>query len=392
MTRTPAKREPMSKHSIPAVCLTGLLTLLTASALIAQQPEIRTDADLESLLEVEAGLTIDLPDLGYTWSDSGFTGSAETGSISVSSTKVVYYFLHWGPIEVPEITEEYVRRRIPEVWPGENLRVLSVEDATVAGHPAFFAEVLPQRDFYRAFFLIWNCPESGRQFMADMNYNVSYHTPRAELEAEFATTYHTVACHPGAETRELPDHVVHFDSRRFGVSFDHPLHWYVFESPYGVSHPEYRGLRSREIGSLLAHLQDMTTDITFKWESLPDIPADGPVSMGSSVEHYRAAIACADALDQVESFAYDDAETVIIDGHEVFKLFGSVVRRTPDPPIPGFVANARALVVLMDDPQSRRRIQAVILVDEYEVEGIAHRPVRDIFDRWAITIAEGISF
>jgi hypothetical protein len=365
---------------------------MTASGVNAQSPEIRTDTDLESLFKDKAELAIDLPGLGYSWVDSSFTGSAEAGTFSVSSTKVIYYFLHWGPIELPEVTEDYVRGRIPKIWPGEGLKVLSVKQATVGGHPAYFAEVMPRREFYRAFFLIWNCPESGRQFIADMNYNVQYLTPRAELEAEFATTYYTLVCHPGAPTRELPDHVERFDSQRFGICFDHPLRWYVFENPYGVPHPEYRGLRNKEIGSLLAHLQDMTTDIFFKWETLPDEQADDTEYMGNSVAQYRAAITCANAIDQVESFEYDEAETVTINGHKVFKLFGDVKRKAPAEPVPGFVPDARAMVVLMDDQQGKRRLQVVLIVDEYEVDGTSRRPARDIFDRWALALAEGYSF
>ncbi|MCP4569451.1 MAG: hypothetical protein GY841_17890 [FCB group bacterium] len=382
----------MFKGLIAAINFPVLLALMMATNVVAQQPEVRTDTALESILADRANLAIDLPDLGYTWNDSGFTGSTDSGTFSASVTKVIYYFLHWGPIEVPEVTEDYVRDRIPKIWPGEGLQVLSVNDTIVAGHPAYFAEVLPQRDFYRAFFLIWNCPESGRQFIADMNYNVRFHTPRAELEAEFATTYHTLACHSGAETKEFPDLVKRFDSHRFGISFDHPLHWFVFENPYGVPHPEYRGMRNKEIGSLLANLQDMTTDIFFKWETLPEEPADDTQTMGGAIAHYRAAINCANAMDQVESFKYGDAETVTIDGRKVFKLFGDVERKTPPNPGPDFVSRARAMVVLMEDQQNKRRLQVVILIDEYEVDGNPRKPVRDIFDRWAIALAEGIVF
>ncbi len=389
---TPTAGALVTVHTIARMGFLILLCLAATCSVFAQAPEVRTGTDLESLLSEKAGLTIDLPDLGYTWNDSSLVGSPATGTLAVSATKVVYYFLHWGPIEVPEITEQYVRERIPKIWPGEGLQVLSVKEATVAGHHACFAEVMPQREFYRAFFLIWNCPETGRQFIADMNYNVQYHTPRAELEAEFSTTYHTLACHPGAETKEVPDHVVRFDSQRFAIRFDHPLHWFVFENPYGVPHPEYRGLRNREIGSLLANLQDMTTDICFKWEPLPEQPADDAQYMGNSVAQYRAAIAYAGAVDQIESFKYGDAETVTINGHKVFKLFGDVVRKAPEQPTPDFVANAKALVVLMDDQQNKRRLQFVILVDQYKVDGVFRWPVRDIFDRWAFTLAEGVSF
>ena len=113
-------------------------------------------------------------------------------------------------------------------------------------------EAIPRRPFYRPQFLIWNCPESGRQFIADMNYNTLYRTPRSELQAQIDATVRTLACHPGAPTSPVPGHVARYDSLRFGLSFSYPLRWYVFENPYGVPHPAYRGFRDNTIGSVLA--------------------------------------------------------------------------------------------------------------------------------------------
>ncbi len=386
------KFEPPGRLISFVLFLIVFLSLLAGSLAVGQVPDIHSDADLESLLQNKANLTIDWPDLGYTWNDSTFTGSAETGTISINATKVIYYFLHWGPIENPIVTKDYVRKRIPQIWPSEGLQVLSVNETTVAGHPAFYAEVMPQREFYRAFFLIWNCPESGRQFIADMNYNVRFRTPRTELEAEFETTYQTLACHVGAETKELSQHVVRYDSHRFGIRFDHPINWFVFENPYGVPHPQYRGRRNRKIGSLLANLQDTETDISIKWDNLPPGNSDDLQMMGNSVEHYRAAIKFGNSLEQIESFKYDDAETISLNGRKVFKLFGDVLRKTPEQLSPDFVSKARAMVVLIDDQVNNRRLQVLFLIDQFKVDGVFRRPERDIFDRWAEILADGVTF
>ena len=129
---------------------------------------MRTDRELEAALSEAAGIRLDLPALGYAWKDADLSGDKEQGALRVEHNRVIYYFVHWGPIESPEITEAYVRQRIPKIWPGEGLEVRKVEPATVAGHPALYAEAMPKRTFYRAFFLIWNCPQTGRQFIADM--------------------------------------------------------------------------------------------------------------------------------------------------------------------------------------------------------------------------------
>ena len=96
----------------------------------------------------------------------------------------------------------------------------------------------------------------------------------------------------------------------------------------------------------------MTTEIFFNWAPLPEEPADNVQYMGNMVAHYRA----------------------------------------PTQPDPGFVSRARAMVVLMDDQEGQRRLQIVILVDEYKVDGISRQPVRNIFDRWAVALAEGVTF
>ncbi len=351
---------------------------------------VQSDEILEELLKDRAGLAIDLPALGYEWSDSALVGDEESGSLLFESTKVIYYFLHWGPIETEKIDEEYVRERVPKVWPSEGLKVKEMVSTTVAGHPAILATVIPRRDFYRAFFLIWNCPESGRQFIADMNYNVAYKTPRAELDAEIAATTKTLACHPGAPTSAVDGHVARYDSHRFGLRFDHPLRWYVFENPYGVPHPEYRGIRDDSIGSLLAWLQDMTVRVTLHWEPLPAVEGDAPPDMAGGLAMLQAATALIEGMDEVEKFSPDATEAVTIGGRRAFKLIGDVTRGQPKEESPEFVPRARAAVVMVDDKESKRRISAVITVDYYEKNGELHQPVRDIFDRWALAIVSGL--
>ena len=357
----------------------------------AQPPTVHTDTDLEKLLAEKAGLTVDLPERGYTWADSNLTGTPEDGSFLVETDKVIYYFVHWGPQETDTIDEAYARKRIPEVWPSEGLKIVETAPATVAGHPAIYAVVEPKWDFYRSRFLIWNCPESGRQFIADMNYNVRYHTPESAIETEVATTEQTLACHPGAPVSELPGNPVHFASERFGVSFDHPLDWYVFESPYGVAHPAYRGVRDRTIGSLLAWFQDVTTEIAFRWQPLP-APDDSSQGAAGAMGLFEGAVAAVNELDQVAKFDYQAYEAVRYGGNKTFKLLGTVDRKAPAEETPGFQPRARAMAVVVDDEASGRRFSAVLLVDFYTVEGEARPPVRDIFDRWAAAIAEGLAF
>ncbi|MBU0754480.1 MAG: hypothetical protein KJ645_05035 [Planctomycetes bacterium] len=115
-------------------------------------------------------------------------------------------------------------------------------------------------------------------------------------------------------------------------------------------------------------------------------------AMGGVAEQYRAAIECVNAMEQVKAFTYDAAETANINGRKVFILFGDVIRQAPAEPSPDFVSEARAMVVLIDNQLSKRRLQVAVLIDTYKVDGISRPPVRDIFDRWAVAIAEEIDF
>ncbi len=374
--------------ALGAILVLGIWTDPTCGQ--ARGQVVHGDEDLEGLLKERAGLLIDMPELSYVWSDSGFVGGEEAGSLFFETTKVIYYFLHWGPIETDEIDEEYVSKRVPQVWPSEELKVTSMERATVAGHPAILATVMPKRQFYRAFFLIWNCPETGRQFIADMNYNVTYKTPRSELDAEIATTSKTLACHPDAPTTAVDGHVVRYDSRRFRIRFDHPLHWYVFENPFGIAHPAYEGVRDDSIGSLLGWLQDQTVQISLSWEPLPAVDGDEQAGMAGTLGMLQTATGLVEGMDQFDKFSLDASESVTIGKRKAYKFIGEAIRSQPEEETPGFVPKAGAAVLLVDDPESNRRISAVIAVDYYQMNGALHQPVRDIFDRWARMIVSGL--
>lgn len=381
---------------VESICIPSALAaaFLTACVAIccAQATDVKTDIDAETILVEASGIGLNLPSGGYTWSNDAVEGDGQSGSMSLTHSKIIYYLLHWGPIEAEEITEEYVRERIPKIWPSEGFQIQSLRKITVAGHPAVFAEVIPRRDFYRPFFIVWNCPETGRQFIADMNYNISFHTPRAELEAEFETTLKTLACHPGAPTQETPGHVVPYESERFGVSFRHPLHWYVFESPYGVPHPAYKGIRDRSVGSLLAWLQDRQVELKLAWKPRPPAGEEEPGLMGSSAADIQEATKFAGGIEGIKSFAPQAGETITAGGRKVFKLLGIATNTEPEQTTPQFIPKSRMMVLLADGERTGKRLLVAVKIDFYGVDGVFHTPVRDIFDRWALAIAEGLDF
>lgn len=364
---------------------------LACPVLEAQQPApIRTGAELEQLLQERADIALTVPELGYSWRDEDVAGDPESGSVAVTHSKVIYYFVHWGPIEVDGIDEDYARQRIPKLWPGEGLAVQKVAPATVAGHPAVYAEAMPRRAFYRAFFLIWNCPETGRQFIADMNYNVAVGTPRAELDAELETTRHTLACHPGAPVAHLPGHPIRYDNPRYGLSFEHPANWFVFDNPYGVPHPAYRGLRDASVGSVLAWMQDMEVKLGFEWSRLPTPDGDSKEAMGVQVDLLRLAVKKAREVEGVTDFVLDEYETLRFGPTPVLKITGIAQLDEEHAKKADSIPSVRLMMLVAQDRTSNRRLVVSVAVGYHRKDGLLLPPDRSILDRWAVALTEGL--
>jgi hypothetical protein len=346
--------------------------------------------ELESLLLGTAGVGLTLPDLSYYWHEGDIRETADEGSIWVVHREMIYYFIHWGLIEVDSITPEYAAERIPKIWPGEGLQVLQTQPMTVAGHPAIYVDVLPRREFYRAHFLIWNCPETGRQFMADMNYNVSYGTPISELQAEIDATTKTLACHLGAPTSTVPGHVARYDEPRFSISFSHPLNWYVFESPYAVPHPACGGVRNDSIGSLLAWPKDGRVRIGFVRKPKPERAEADTLAMVGDVERFRPAAGAIGELEEVESFVPEASEPLTARGYQLVKVVGLVRRTVPEDSPSNFMPDGRGAVLLVDDERSAKRLFIIVWIDNYLLNGQSLCPDRHIFDGWARDLVAGL--
>ncbi|MGD2217305.1 MAG: hypothetical protein PVJ64_11125 [Gemmatimonadales bacterium] len=364
---------------------------MIATRAAAQQPELHTGTELDSLLQDRAGIGITMPELGYLWSGSDISGSDKEGSIWVLHRKMIYYLIHWGPIETDEITPEYVRERIPKIWPSEGIEVRNTRAMTVAGHPAIYAEAVAASQFYSPQYLIWNCPESGRQFIADMNYNTLYRTPVTELQAQIDATTSTLACHTGAPSSPVPGHVVRYDNPRFRLAFSHPLRWYVFESPFGVPHPSYRGVRNDTIGSVLAWPEDRRVRLGFIWGPKPETEAVETSAMVGDVQAFRAVVDLMQRLESVESFTPEASEMLNVRGWRVLKVLGRVSQAEPEDPPTDFEAEGRAAVLLVDAENSERRLFIVLWIDNYTLEGRSLPPARDIFDRWALDLLGSLS-
>ena len=91
------------------------MALWIAAQASAQERQIRTREELEPLLLGTAGVGLTLPDLSYYWHEGDIRETADEGSIWVVHRKMIYYFIHWGLIEVDSIAPEYAAERIPKI-------------------------------------------------------------------------------------------------------------------------------------------------------------------------------------------------------------------------------------------------------------------------------------
>jgi len=381
------------KSSTTTFAVVGVVCIAAFQASAQRtRPPVRSATELATLVEERANVAVELPDVGYSWADEDLTGDTDSGSLAATHSKVIYYFVHWGPIEIDTVDEDYVRQRIPKLWPNEGLEVGKVEAATVAGHPAIYAEAVPKRQFYRAFFLIWNCPETGRQFIADMNYNVAVKTPRSELEAELETTRKTLACHPGAPVTHLESHPIRFDCPAYGFSFDHPVHWFVFDNPYGVPHPSYAGFRDRSVGSVLAWMQDMEVTLRFDWSPIHEKESEAGESMGVQLDLYEAAVERALASDRVLDFQAEEYEALRLGSTPMLKVVGTAEMQRPDIRGSDFIPRKRLMMLVATDAEKSRLLVITVGVDFHLENGILLPPHRSILDRWAVEISRELAF
>lgn len=379
----------------------SLLALLILAAapvvhpLSAQQGPIPGPEDLQDLLARHAHISLAPPPGGYHWEPSDISGTPESGSVRVTNEKMIYFFLHWGPTEVPVITEEWVRERVPQVWPSEGLQVVATRPTTVAGHPGILAEVVPARGFYSARFLLWNCPETGRLFIADMNFNTDLRTPKREIDAQVRAVEETLACHDGAPRSELETHPVSADLDHYGIRLDHPSNWYFFDNPFSVPFSAYEGVRDQTIGSVLGWPIDQAVEIRFMWNQRTASTVTDEAGMGGSRRAYALADSVGSELWPGGGFHAEGSEMVSIAGHEVFKLLGRYALSPEDGPASDPMgrpspSGGRTMVAVLEELDSRRRLIFTVSVPDYQVEGQGRVAPRWILDRWVHDLVSGL--
>jgi hypothetical protein len=165
---------------------------------------------------------------GERWETIDSTLSTTCGHITLHHSEWLMYFLHWRPLtkENSNLTKAYVRNHLLNFWGAAmDFELTNADGETeVCGHKALFTEGNFGKGAVYTRFIVWNCPETNRQFTADCNINLRRRTPKELLELQYLITQ-TVCCHKGGKSVTSSKLTKRYESREFGVSFSIPPDW-----------------------------------------------------------------------------------------------------------------------------------------------------------------------
>lgn len=361
-------------------------SILTASPL--QSP--KKTGDLISLIQEESGLRIRLPDTGWQWKEEDIKGTREQGEITFSDTKWLMYLIHWGPIQVPEITTEYVKNRMLKMW-GVPFEFSGKEGKTeISGHKAVWVDAYGTNKNFYTRFIIWNCPESGREFIADTNYNLQVKTPEEDFATEMRSA-RTVCCHEEAPTESHPDLTKKIASTNYGFSFFIPDEWFMFDSPYYVPFPQYEGIRNQKMGSLLGLCSDQNISVTLKWYTADDSPEEEQV-MGIQQKARRFLLEEIKSQKDIKNFQNHCQENFEVDRIKVSRIWGVCDFNELDDQNASEFYTGKGIyqAARWNLPKAKKKITIILFTRQYRYGTALSSPVRSAHDAFLKTIIQGI--
>jgi len=358
-----------------------LLSLAGSGVFLFSQGGGAKVEDLLSLIKARSGLEVQLPDEGWTWSEKNIRGTSDGGEAVFSAQKWLMNLIHWGPIQVKDISVAYVRDRMQKMW-GVKFEFTGTEGTTqIAGHPAVYVDAYGTNRAFFTRFLIWNCPDSSREFIADMNYNLSLKTPRQDFETEWRVA-RTIGCHPGARPENFPDLTSRWESAKYGFAFDHPERWFFLDSPFYVPFAQYEGVRDRIFGSLLGLCSDQNTEITLIWSPIAESPG-GASLLGADQaagRQLRASLASAKSLTSTQE---EGSESFRVGKRVVTRLWGKCVFKEPTDEGERRLFGPRGVfeAARWEIPEKGKSATLVLLTREFQYQNQFSNPSRDALDR-----------
>jgi len=359
-----------------------ILFLLSVHDLTLQPSQPQKSEELISLIKQRSGLELRLEDIGWSWKEEDIKGTTDDGEITFSDTKWLMYLIHWGPIQVQKVTVDYVKERMLKMW-GVKFEFTGKEGMTkVSGHDAAWAEAYGTSKSFYTRFIIWNCPESGREFIADTNYNLRRKTPKEDFEKEMLSA-RTVQCHPGALTERSPELAKKFESDKYGFSFYYPEEWFISDSPYYVPFPQYEGIRGKEMGSLLGLCSDENISVTLRWSPLEESKKEEMV-MGieqKSLENLTKEIQSRKELDSFENYGI---EYFTVNNRKIARIWGRCQFKEPENEQQKAFFTGKGIfqAAQWNLENKKKKIVAILLTRQYKYATEASLPARHLQDKF----------
>jgi hypothetical protein len=189
------------------------------------------------------------------------------GVVRLHHDEWLMYFLHWRPLseEREQLSIEYVRNLMLNFWGPDMPFTLSgnVGEMEVSGHQAYFVDGTIYDGAIQSRFIVWNCPETKRQFIADCNINLRKGTPPGLLELQKDITL-SVSCHGAANVQKHPllNHL--YVSQMCNLSFRTPETWRTEEYWDSAWFPN--GMTPTN-GTLWTLLTDSEKYVELRWEN-----------------------------------------------------------------------------------------------------------------------------
>lgn len=334
--------------------------------------------DLITLIKEKSGLELRLDDRGWQWKAEDIKGTPESGEATFSDHKWLMYLIHWGPVQKKEITIDYVKERMLGMW-GVKFEFSGREGRLkMAGHNAVFVEAFGTNKSFYTRFIIWNCPESGREFIADTNYNLRFRTPESDFEDERRSAM-TLRCHEGARVERFPDLTGTFASEKYGFSFFYPERWFIFDSPYYVPFPEYQGIRDKKKGSLLALASDQNIVVTLKWS--PQDQKSEEMVMGVEQKTMERLIKEVETLPNIGALKNLGFESFQAAGKKVDRVWGLFTVKDLEKGEEGFFTK-EGIYQAAQMTIKGKNLVVILGTRKFAYSGVESTPDRHILDRF----------
>ena len=187
------------------------------------------------------------------------------GFVKLNHDHWLMYFLHWRPLteEKENVSEEYAKERMLNFWGPDMPFTITSEggETTIGGHQAYYIDGSFSNGVVQTRFIVWNCPETKRQFIADCNINTRRGTSEYLLKLQYDISA-TISCHEQPVDMDYPTLTQKYTSEKYHLSFHIPATWRTHEYPEPEWFPEGQ---SEDNGTLWTMLTDSDKYIDLVW-------------------------------------------------------------------------------------------------------------------------------